>query len=899
MAVQRRRAWMSAALGLVLGFTAATWLVVPRSVSGNGRRRLGSGCQAHLAVGDAAGSAWRHGSAGGDEGRGGGGRGWGGRLDPLGAPVRAVATPQNFLYVGVMTAHKYLETRGRAAFSTWVRSVPGTVEFFSSWGSRTELPLPLVTLPGVDDAYPPQKKSFLMLKYMHDHHLDRYEWFMRADDDAYVRGERLEQFLRGLNSSEPHYLGQTGLGTAEELGKLALEPGENFCMGGPGMVFSREALRRVGPHVGQCLRELHTSHEDVEIGRCVRRFAGTQCVWSYEMQQLFYENYEHHHKGYIHDLHKSKMRAAITLHPNKQPAYQHRLHSQLLALRISELRQRTLQLHRDAALAAKLAAGEAAAAAAAGGGAASGAGGAAERPRREDRRLGAPPTFMRFTPPSRDQVLEWDFLTGRLQYSAADGAPPRRSLGMAMRLALDDIIMRVMEMINANSHARGRVIDYKELQYGYSRVNPVSGAEYVLDLLLLYKKYAGKKMTVPVRRHAYLQQSFVRAESHEAEEIRDPEALALSIDRSAAANSKGGSLIRGSLSIFSKPLKMFVPFRLFDRGGGNGGGGNGGDGGDGGDGEAAGPRQAEGKVHVLVPLMGRLGIFKRFMDSFEHTCLRSGQNVKLLVLLFDEQPRTGPSPAAAAAAEAASGAAASSAGTSERHRDVLRRYQRRHPRAELEIRRMPGPFSRGVALEEGASLFSNDTLLLFCDVDLVFTADFLHRCRANTVQGASAYFPIVYSEYNPRFARGEPGDEPPAAAEGDPSGHFALSRRGGFWREYGYGITCIYRGDLAAAGGFDTSIRGWGLEDVDLFSRVLHARLAPFRSQEPGVVHVHHPVACDPALPPHQLRMCLGSRASAYADGRQLAELWLRRRPGVARATAGAGEGLRNRTDVS
>lgn len=124
----------------------------------------------------------------------------------------------------------------------------------------------------------------MMLKYMHDHYLDKYEWFMRADDDVYIKGDKLENFLRSLNSSEPLFLGQTGLGTTEEMGKLALEPGENFCMGGPGVIMSREVLRRMVPHIGECLREMYTTHEDVEVGRCVRRFAGVQCVWSYEVR---------------------------------------------------------------------------------------------------------------------------------------------------------------------------------------------------------------------------------------------------------------------------------------------------------------------------------------------------------------------------------------------------------------------------------------------------------------------------------------------------------------------------------------------------------------------------------------------------------------------------------------
>lgn len=169
-------------------------------------------------------------------------------------------------------------------YRTWAQTIPGHVEFFSSEGSDTSIPIPIVALRNVDDSYPPQKKSFMMLKYMHDHYLDKYEWFMRADDDVYIKSEKLESFLRSLNSSEAIFLGQTGMGARDELGKLALEPGENFCMGGPGVIMSREVLKRMVPHIRECLQEMYTTHEDVEVGRCVRRFAGVQCVWSYEVR---------------------------------------------------------------------------------------------------------------------------------------------------------------------------------------------------------------------------------------------------------------------------------------------------------------------------------------------------------------------------------------------------------------------------------------------------------------------------------------------------------------------------------------------------------------------------------------------------------------------------------------
>ena len=75
----------------------------------------------------------------------------------------------NLVFVGVMTAQKYLDTRAKAVYETWGKELPGKIAFFSSESSTVpeNCPdLPLVPLPRVDDTYPPQKKSFMMLQYM-------------------------------------------------------------------------------------------------------------------------------------------------------------------------------------------------------------------------------------------------------------------------------------------------------------------------------------------------------------------------------------------------------------------------------------------------------------------------------------------------------------------------------------------------------------------------------------------------------------------------------------------------------------------------------------------------------------------------------------------------------------
>ena len=191
---------------------------------------------------------------------------------------------RNFLFVGVMTAEQFEETRAKAVYDTWGKNVPGKLTFFSSGEAGKTLGLPIVSLPGVDDTYPPLKKSLMMLKYMHDFHIDDYEWFMRADDDVYVRNDRLVRFLISFNSSDDIHLGHAGTGAKEEMGMLSLNPGNNYCIGGPGVILSRSVLKKVAPHLEHCFQTAPTSHEDIEVGRCIQRYTGVPCTWAYEVR---------------------------------------------------------------------------------------------------------------------------------------------------------------------------------------------------------------------------------------------------------------------------------------------------------------------------------------------------------------------------------------------------------------------------------------------------------------------------------------------------------------------------------------------------------------------------------------------------------------------------------------
>lgn len=200
----------------------------------------------------------------------------------------AQSLDKNLVLIGIMTAKQFVNSRAVASYHSWVKTIPGRVIFFSSEGSETLAPdyLPVVGLKGVSDEYPPQKKSFLMLKFMHKFYGDKYEWFIRADDDVFIKGDKLAAFLHSINGSKPQFMGQAGIGKTEELGLLSFQAHENFCMGGPSVAMSKATFDMVGPHIGFCLRNIYSTHEDVEIGRCVGKFAKVPCTWNWEVWNI-------------------------------------------------------------------------------------------------------------------------------------------------------------------------------------------------------------------------------------------------------------------------------------------------------------------------------------------------------------------------------------------------------------------------------------------------------------------------------------------------------------------------------------------------------------------------------------------------------------------------------------
>ncbi|XP_056259589.1 chondroitin sulfate N-acetylgalactosaminyltransferase 1 [Seriola aureovittata] len=251
-------------------------------------------------------------------------------------------------------------------------------------------------------------------------------------------------------------------------------------------------------------------------------------------------------------------------------------------------------------------------------------------------------------------------------------------------------------------------------------------------------------------------------------------------------------------------------------------------------------------INIIVPLSKRTDKFKQFMQNFREVCVRQDGRVHLTVVYFGKEQMS-------------------------EVRSTLENTSREVNFKNYTLLQLDEEFSRGRGLDIGARAWKGgNVLLFFCDVDIYFTADFLNSCRLNTQPGKKVFYPVLFSQYNPTLIYGSPEHIPPVEQQ------LVIKKDTGFWRDFGFGMTCQYRSDFINIGGFDIDIKGWGGEDVHLYRKYLHSNLLVVRAPSRGLFHLWHEKHCADELPPDQYRMCMQSKAMNEASHGQLGMLFFR-----------------------
>ncbi|XP_026199828.1 chondroitin sulfate N-acetylgalactosaminyltransferase 1-like [Anabas testudineus] len=253
-------------------------------------------------------------------------------------------------------------------------------------------------------------------------------------------------------------------------------------------------------------------------------------------------------------------------------------------------------------------------------------------------------------------------------------------------------------------------------------------------------------------------------------------------------------------------------------------------------------------INIIVPLSKRPDAFRQFINNFREVCIQQDGRVHLTVVYFGRDQI-------------------------EQVKAMLDQTTRETRFRSFTLIQLNEEFSRGRGLEVGARAWrrSHNVLLFFCDVDILFTSDFLTSCRLNTEPGKKVYYPVLFSQYNPAIVYSNHTLLPSVKQQ------LVMRKETGFWRDFGFGMTCQYRLDFINIGGFDRNIKGWGLEDVHLYRKYLHSKLMVIRSPSRGLFHLWHEKTCADELPPDKYKMCMQTKAMSEASHGQLGELIFKR----------------------
>ncbi|XP_065275790.1 glycoprotein-N-acetylgalactosamine 3-beta-galactosyltransferase 1-A-like [Emys orbicularis] len=157
----------------------------------------------------------------------------------------------------VMTGPSNLETKARHVQATWARHC-NVVLFMSSVQDDGFPAVGLDVKEGRDQLY---WKTIRAFQYVHQHHLEQADWFLKADDDTFVVLDNLRWLLANHTPEEPVYFGK----------RFKPFVKQGYMSGGAGYVLSKEALRRFveGFRTQVCT---HTSPvEDLELGKCMEK----------------------------------------------------------------------------------------------------------------------------------------------------------------------------------------------------------------------------------------------------------------------------------------------------------------------------------------------------------------------------------------------------------------------------------------------------------------------------------------------------------------------------------------------------------------------------------------------------------------------------------------------------
>uniref|UniRef100_H3B0C3 Hexosyltransferase n=2 Tax=Latimeria chalumnae TaxID=7897 RepID=H3B0C3_LATCH len=160
-----------------------------------------------------------------------------------------------------------------------------------------------------------------------------------------------------------------------------------------------------------------------------------------------------------------------------------------------------------------------------------------------------------------------------------------------------------------------------------------------------------------------------------------------------------------------------------------------------------------------------------------------------------------------------------------------------------------------------------DTLFFMADVGTEVSAEFLNRCRMNTINNWQVFFPIHFQNYNDLVAYHN--KQPPAV--------IGVTREGGHFDRNVFDEACFYNSDYMASRtkmAVDVQENEEILEVLDIYDVFIkYSNLHVFRAVEPALKQRFRHRVCNPRLSEEIYHRCVQSNLEGLGSTSQLAML--------------------------
>lgn len=194
------------------------------------------------------------------------------------------------VFIAVVTSERNLLSQTYAIQSTWAGRYSNVTFFVGKHSDVSRAPhfMSVIKLHEAEEVTSESSRRTLLyhvVRYISNHLLQHFRWFMIIGDNAYVRTDQLEVLVNNYDDNYNIYLGRPNRQFDKKEEDTLYNANSHYCLFDTGIVLSRGLVRRLTPHLDACMKEtvLLSYEGDWEFGNCVLKYLDVKCTQASEV----------------------------------------------------------------------------------------------------------------------------------------------------------------------------------------------------------------------------------------------------------------------------------------------------------------------------------------------------------------------------------------------------------------------------------------------------------------------------------------------------------------------------------------------------------------------------------------------------------------------------------------